>query len=362
MDLFRNSIATPALVASIINGKYVNALPLERQSRTFRTNGISLAANTMANWVINSADTYLSLICDRLHHLIYDNKVIHADETPVKVMRIDGKQIKNGKKTYMWVYRNRPQGEAKPIVLYDWQPSRKADHPREFLKNVSSIAVTDGYQVYHKIAKERMDLKVAGCWVHARRPFAEIIKSSESEKIHGSIAEEAYTKITELMHLDNEFDDLPDEDRKTQRQLKLTAKVDDYFEWVKRKYNEVTHNSPIGKALSYSIHQEIYLRTFLDYGEVPMDNNCAEQAIRPFTIGRKNFVLIESSNGAKASAILYSLVETAKANLVNTYQYLELLLTEIPKHMDDNDMSFLDDLLPWSERVQKDCPSRYKKS
>lgn len=362
VDLFRNSIATPALVASIINGKYVNALPLERQSRTFRTNGISLAANTMANWVINSADTYLSLIYDRLHHLIYDNKVIHADETPVKVMRIDGKQIKNGKKTYMWVYRNRPQGEAKPIVLYDWQPSRKADHPREFLKNFSGIAVTDGYQVYHKIAKERMDLKVAGCWVHARRPFAEIIKSSESEKIHGSIAEEAYTKITELMHLDNEFDDLPDEDRKTQRQLKLTAKVDDYFEWVKRKYNEVTHNSPIGKALSYSIHQEIYLRTFLDYGEVPMDNNCAEQAIRPFTIGRKNFVLIESSNGAKASAILYSLVETAKANLVNTYQYLELLLTEIPKHMDDNDMSFLDDLLPWSERVQKDCPSRYKKS
>ena len=362
VDLFRNSIATPALVASIINGKYVNALPLERQSRTFRKNGISLAANTMANWVINSADTYLSLIYDRLHHLIYDNKVIHADETPVKVMRIDGKQIKNGKKTYMWVYRNRPQGEAKPIVLYDWQPSRKADHPREFLKNFSGIAVTDGYQVYHKIAKERMDLKVAGCWVHARRPFAEIIKSSESEKIHGSIAEEAYTKITELMHLDNEFDDLPDEDRKTQRQLKLTAKVDDYFEWVKRKYNEVTHNSPIGKALSYSIHQKIYLRTFLDYGEVPMDNNCAEQAIRPFTIGRKNFVLIESSNGAKASAILYSLVETAKANLVNTYQYLELLLTEIPKHMDDNDMSFLDDLLPWSERVQKDCPSRYKKS
>ena len=119
-DLFRNSIATPSLVASIINGKYVNALPLESQSRTFKINGINLSSNTMANWVINSSDDYLSLIYDRLHELIYDNKVIHADETPAKVMRIDGKKIVNGKKTYMWVYWNRPSSKSPPIVLFDW--------------------------------------------------------------------------------------------------------------------------------------------------------------------------------------------------------------------------------------------------
>ncbi len=119
-----------------------------------------------------------------------------------------------------------------------------------------------------------------------------------------------------------------------------THRVDAFFEWVKTKNMQVTHNSTIGKALAYSIHQEPYLRKFLSDGNIPMDNNCAEQAISPFTIGRKNFVIIESDNGAKASAILYSLAETAKANLVNTYQYFELLLTEIPKHMDDKDRSF----------------------
>ena len=138
--------------------------------------------------------------------------------------------------------------------------------------------------------------------------------------------------------------------------------MDAYFAWVKLKYTQVTHNSTIGKALAYSIHQEDYLRVFLSDGNIPMDNNYAEQAIRPFTVGRKNFVLIESSRGANASAILYSLVETAKANNLNTFEYFNLLLTEIPKHMDDKDLRFLDDLLPWSTRVQNECPSRYKKS
>lgn len=362
VDLFRNSIATPALVASIINGKYVNFLPIERQARTFKDNGIKLETNTMSNWVVNSAEKYLSLVYDRIHELIYDSKVIHADETPVKVMRINNQQVKNGKKTYMWVYRNNPRSSRYPIVLYDWQPSRKADHPREFLKDFSGTVVTDGYQVYHKLSNEREDLNIAGCWIHARRPFAEFIKSVGTETAKGSIAAEAYSMITEIMHMDNELDDLSNHDRKKQRQLDIKKKVDAYFEWVKTKYNQVTQNSTIGKALAYSINQEKYLRTFLNDGKVPMDNNYAEQAIRPFTIARKNFVLMESSNGAKASAILFSLAETAKANAINTYQYFELLLTEIPKHMSDTNLSFLDNLLPWAKDVQKSCPSRFKKS
>ncbi|MGN0400688.1 MAG: IS66 family transposase [Acetatifactor sp.] len=361
VDLFRNSIATPSLVASILNGKYSNALPLERQSKAYKSNGINLSTNTMANWVIKSSDAYLSLLYERLHQLIYQNHVIHADETPVKVMRIDNTRIKNGKKTYMWVYRNRVTNHTHPIVLYDWQPSRRADHPREFLKDFSGIVITDGYQVYHKLDKEREDLSIGGCWIHARRPFAEFIKSIK-ESADGTIAQEAYTMITEMLHIDNDFDDLPSDNRLKQRQLILAEKVDAYFTWVKHKYTQVAHNSTIGKALAYSIHQEPYLRLFLTDGDVPMDNNSAEQAIRPFTIGRKNFVLIDSSNGARASAIIYSLVETAKANQLNVYQYFELLLTEIPKHMDDKNLSFLDDLLPWSPTVQEKCPSRFKKS
>lgn len=361
LDLFRNSIATPALVASIINGKYANALPLERQSRAYKCNGINLSTNTMSNWVINSTERYLSLVYERLHELIYENKVIHADETPVKVMRIDNTRVKGGKKTYMWVYRNQCLRTTHPIVLYDWQASRKADHPREFLKDFSGTVVTDGYQVYHKLADEREYLRIAGCWIHARRPFADFIKSVGLKTAKGTVAQEAYDMITDILHTDNEFDDLSNTDRRKQRQTKLQEKVDAYFEWVKQKYSQVTHNSTIGKALAYSINQEKYLRVFLTDGMVPPDNNYAEQAIRPFTIGRKNFVLMESDNGAKASAMLYSLVETARANEVNTYQYLELLLTEIPKHMDDNNLKFLDELLPWAPRVQRECPSRYKK-
>ena len=361
LDLFRNSIATPALVVSIINGKYANALLLERQSRAYKCNGINLSTNTMSNWVINSTDRYLSLVYERLHELIYENKVIHADETPVKVMRIDNTRVKGGKKTYMWVYRNQCLRTTHPIVLYDWQASRKADHPREFLKDFSGTVVTDGYQVYHKLADEREYLRIAGCWIHARRPFADFIKSVGLKTAKGTVAQEAYDMITDILHTDNEFDDLSNTDRRKQRQTKLQEKVDAYFEWVKQKYSQVTHNSTIGKALAYSINQEKYLRVFLTDGMVPPDNNYAEQAIRPFTIGRKNFVLMESDNGAKASAMLYSLVETARANEVNTYQYLELLLTEIPKHMDDNNLKFLDELLPWAPRVQRECPSRYKK-
>ena len=361
-DLFRNSIATPALVASIINGKYTNALPLERQAKTYKMNGINLATNTMANWVIRSTDMYLSLIYDRMHELIYDSKVIHADETPVKVMRIDNAKIKNGKKTYMWVYRNRSLKGTHPIVLYDWQDSRRSDHPREFLKTFSGTVVTDGYQVYHKLEKEREDLKVADCWIHARRPFADFIKSVGLTAAKGSIAQEAYDMITEMLRIDNTFDDLPVSDRKKQRQLILSEKVDAYFTWIKQKYTQVTPNGSIGKALAYSINQEKYLRVFLTDGNIPMDNNYAEQAIRPFTLGRKNFVLIESSNGAKASAVLYSLVETAKANGLNTFEYFNLLLTEIPQHVGDNNLRFLDNLLPWSPMVQKTCPSKYKKS
>ena len=361
-DLFRNSIATPALVASIINGKYTNALPLERQAKTYKMNGINLATNTMANWVIRNTDMYLSLIYDRMHELIYDSKVIHADETPVKVMRIDNAKIKNGKKTYMWVYRNRSLKDTHPIVLYDWQDSRRSDHPREFLKTFSGTVVTDGYQVYHKLEKEREDLKVAGCWIHVRRPFADFIKSVGLTAAKGSIAQEAYDMITEMLRIDNTFDDLPVSDRKKQRQLVLSEKVDAYFAWTKQKYAQVTPNGSIGKALAYSINQEKYLRVFLTDGNIPMDNNYAEQAIRPFTLGRKNFVLIESSNGAKASAVLYSLVETAKANGLNTFEYFNLLLTEIPQHVDDNNLRFLDNLLPWSPLVQKACLSKYKKS
>ena len=361
-DLFRDSIATPSLLAAVMNAKYANAVPLERQNKAFKQNGVDIPTNTLARWIISGAENYLSLMTDRLHQSLYSHDVIHADETPAKVMSIDGQKIKNGKQTYMWVYRNNPKSSSEPVIIYDWQPSRKADHPDEFLKEYHGVLVTDGYAGYHKIDRRRSDLTVAGSWVHARRPLAEFLKSVEGKDIKGTIAHEAYQMITQIMHLDNTFDDLDDNDRLIQRQKVLKPLVDAYFSWTKVKYEQVTKNSVIGRALYYSINQEKYLRVFLDNPRVPMDNNTAEQAIRPFTIGRKNFVIISSSNGAKASSVIYSIVETAKANNLNIYDYLELLLSEIPTHMDDKNLDFLDKLLPWSDFVQDKCSKSKLKS
>ena len=191
-------------------------------------------------------------------------------------MRIDGKKISGGKKTYMWIYRNRPRKKSLPVVLFDWQPSRRADHPREFLKDFSGTVVTGGYQVYHTLGNEREDLNIAGCWIHARRSFAEFIKSIGEETAKSSVALEAYGMITEIMHMDNTYDDLSPRDRKKQRQKHLKDMVDDYFAWAKTKYDQVTHNSTIGRALAYSINQEKYLRKFLEDGNIPLDNNYAE--------------------------------------------------------------------------------------
>lgn len=163
---------------------------------------------------------------------------------------IDNNKIKNGKKTYMWVYRNRQTEETRPIVLLDWQPSRKADHPGDFLKNFSGTVITDGYQVYRKLSRERDDLTIGGCWIHARRPFADFIKSLKGAA-DGTIAQEAYAMITEMLHIDNGFDDLPTFDRLKQRQLILTEKVDAYFAWVKLKYTQVSHNSTIGLLFAH---------------------------------------------------------------------------------------------------------------
>lgn len=356
-DVFHNSIATPSLLAAIITGKYVNHLPLERQSKCYKENGVCLEPNTMANWIIRASELHFSILYDELHKTLLDHKLIHADETPFEIVR-DGR--KAGTNSYMWVYRSGKCDADQPIVLYDYQPTRSTEHPERFLKGFSGIAVTDGYQAYHTLEKRRDGLQVAGCWVHAKRKFAELVKSVGAETADNSIAAEATRRISELFHLDNQWDDLSKKERKKQRQLVLKPKVDDFFAWAKTEIQKLPVQSTTRNGLQYCINQEQFLRVFLSNGDVPMDNNLAEQAIRPFTIGRKNWVCANSIHGASASAILYSIVETAKANDLKVYDYLEFLLTELPKHAEDTDREFLKDLLPWSEIVQEKCSNRKK--
>jgi len=170
--------------------------------------------------------------------------------------------------------------------------------------------VTDGYQTYHTLEKRRDGLQVAGCWVHAKRKFAELVKSVGAETADNSIAAEATKRISELFHLDNQWDDLSKRERKKQRQLVLKPEASDFFAWAKTEIQKLPVQSTTRNGLQYCINQEQFLRVFLSNGDVPMDNNLAEQAIRPFTIGRKNWVCANSIHGASASAILYSIVET----------------------------------------------------
>ena len=350
--LLRGSLVSASLEAAVMNAKYVNAVPLYRQEQEFERYGLHISRQNMANWTIQCADRYLAVLYDCLHEKMYDYHVLQADETPVLVNK-DGRPA--GAKSFMWVYRAGRMYTDRQIVLYEYQKTRNASHPREFLKNFNGICVTDGYQVYHTVETEREDLKIAGCWSHARRRFDEAVKTLPKAKQKDSRAYLALTMIQAIYREEKLPKDLPAEERKIRRQLSVRPLVEAYFTWVKENILKVPQKSKTWEGFNYSINQEKYLKVFLDDGEVPMENNAAEQSIRGFCIGKKNWVMIDTVAGAKSSAIIYSIAETAKANNLKPYDYFEYLLIEIPKHLDDTDRSFLDDLLPWSPNLPANC-------
>jgi hypothetical protein len=248
------------------------------------------------------------VLYDYLHKKMYDYHVLQADETPVLVNR-DGRPA--GSKSYMWVY--------------------------------------------HTIENEREDLVVAGCWSHARRRYDEAVKALPKAKQKDSLAYLALTMIQAIYREENLLKELSSEERLRRRQLSVKPLVEAYFTWVRTNIRKVPEKGKTWNGFSYSLNQEKYLKVFLQDGEVPMDNNAAEQSIRGFCIGKKNWVLIDTIHGAKASAIIYSIAETAKANSLKPYDYFEYLLTEIPKHLDDTDRRFCEDLLPWSPKLPDAC-------
>ena len=351
-SLLRGSLVSPSLEAAVINAKYVNAVPLYRQEQEFERYGLHISRQNMANWTIQCADRYLAVLYDYLHEKMYHYHVLQADETPVLVNR-DGRPA--GSKSYMWVYRTGRMYADRQMVLYEYQKTRNASHPREFLKNFSGICVTDGYQVYHTIETEREDLKIAGCWSHARRRFDEAVKALPKSKQKDSRGYLALTMIQAIYREEKQLKELPAQERHKRRQLSVRPLVEAYFTWVRENLVKVPQKSKTWEGFNYSLNQEKYLKVFLDDGEVPMDNNAAEQSIRGFCIGKKNWVMIDTVAGARSSAIIYSIAETAKANSLKPYDYFEYLLTEIPKHLDGMDRSFLDDLLPWSPNLPANC-------
>ena len=359
-DLFRNSIATPSLLAGILNYKYVNALPVHRLAQDFKRSEVNISPQVMCNWVIKSSEIYFSLVYDWMKDVLLKQTVVQADETTLKVNR-DGR--KAGSSSYMWVYITGEHDDSgKKIVLYDYCRTRSTEHLREFLSSYKGILVSDGYQSYHTFSKEQ-SLTSAGCWTHCRRRFVNAIKAAQKdlpeEALKNSIAYQALARISAIYKLDGSWKERTSEYRMEHRQRILKPLVDEYFDWVKEQIKtcNVLPKSETGEGLSYSINQEKYLRAFLDNRDIPIDNSACERAIRPFCVGRKNWNVIDTVEGAQASAIVYSIAETAKANNLKPYQYFEYLLTELPERISrKKDSTFsLDDLMPWSPKLPMSC-------
>ncbi|BCD99865.1 IS66 family transposase [Marinagarivorans cellulosilyticus] len=327
------SIATPNLLAQIIIQKYQFALPLYRQEQLFKQLDITLSRKTLANWMIRCADVCKPIV-KHLKDTLLEQSVIHADETPLKVIN-DDKQ-----KSYMWVYctgSDSPETSSphKNIVLYDYHPSRAASCPKSFLGDYSGYLQVDGYAGYHNLKVE-----LVGCMAHARRKFIEAQRAQPKGKT--GRADWAVLHIQKLYRIESTLKGLSAEEKLAARKEKTLPLLDEFKIWLDKTVNQVAPKTAIGKAVEYTLRQWHKLIRFCESGELTIDNNRAERAIKPFVIGRKNWLFCNTSRGAHASAILYSLIETAKANGIDCYAYLSHLLNQIPK-----ENCSLDELMPW---------------
>ena len=341
---------TPAHMQQVINhvhvykGKDGTIVKAERPQRLFKG---SIATPSL-----------FSLLYDRMHQKLLESRLVHCDETPFVVVQ-NGKS--SGTKDYMWVYHTGPEHGSPPVYLYQYSPTRKTENPRNFLKGYCGILVTDGYQVYHALEKEcGGNLKVAGCWAHAKRKYAELRKSLKPDNPYRVLCVKGEKYISAIYHVDNLYKDMDPEERKKNRQDHVKPLVEAYFAWVKEQMPKTDPSSDTGRALNYNLNQEPYLRTFLENGEVPLDNNDAERSIKKFCVGKKNWQISVTKNGAEASGILYSIAETARANGLRPYYYFKHVLETMIPHMDDKTTDFLEELMPWSESLPEVCRSKEK--
>lgn len=361
--LFRGSIATASLEAAVINAKYVNSNPLDRISRDFKANGLNLSKQTMSNWTVWSAERYFQPVYDLMKVQQLKAHVNQCDETPLEVIH-DGRPA--GSKSYMWVHLTGELSDVPPIVVYEYQKTRHSDHPKEYYKEFNGILMTDGLEQYHKLARELEGITNANCFAHARRHFANAIKAmgkGNAEAVKSSVAYRALVRIGAIYDLENTLKNLSPKERLKERQASIKPLVEEYFAWVKDTFHlgQILPKSETAKGLAYSINQQEYLKVFLTDGEVPIDDSASERALRNFTIGQKNWMTINTVHGAQASAIIYSITETARANNLNVYYYIKHLLTELPRLVNKNgniEQSVLEPLMPWSKSLPADCYSK----
>lgn len=345
--VLKGSFVSPSLMAHIMHRKYCEAVPLYRQEQQFVNFGIDLSRQNLANWVIHGANNWLKLLYDRMHIYILNEGIIHADETTMQVLAEKGKSPTS--KSYMWLYSSGSYG--KRIFLYEYQPSRAKKHPKTFLKEFSGYLQTDGYPGYNAVE----DVTQVGCFAHARRGFTDALKALPKDStLSRTTASEGVEFCNKLFRIEKTLKDKSPEERYEKRLKQSKPVLEDFLSWLNVKEQQVLPKSSLGKAIKYCLNQWSKLEAFMLDGRLEISNNRAERAIKPFVIGRKNFLFSKSPKGATASSIVYSIVETAKANGLNTFYYLNYLFEKLP-NIDIYNMDQLDVLLPWSDSIPDEC-------
>lgn len=341
-------LASPSILAHVMTQKYVESLPLYRQEQQFLRLGLSLSRQTLANWMMYGAEHWLEPLYAYMHAQMIKQDILHADETTFPVLREPGRKAEDN--SYLWLYRT--GHTSHPIILYEYQASRSGDHPRKFLQGFSGYLQTDGYSGYHKVE----NVTLVGCWAHARRKFDEALKTLPASKRTADVAaSQGLHFCNQLFAIERDLKGKSAEECYEVRKERSRPVLDAFWTWLHTKEASVLPKSPIGVAVTYCLNQWNKLTAFLKDGRLELDNNRSERSIKPVVIGRKNWLFANTPKGAKASSAIYSIVETAKANGLNPFQYLMHLFEQLPQLPDLKDEKALEKLAPWSPTLPIIC-------
>ncbi len=337
-SIIPKGIVTPGLLAFLMVNKYVDHLPFYRQEKRFERMGARISRQNMSNWQKKAYEALLPLF-ELLKTHLKSGPVLQMDETTVQVLNEPGRD--NGQKSYMWLARGGPPGQ--PAVYYEYHPTRASEHAKNFLTDFEGYLQTDGYQGYKTAVEGNPDISLVGCFAHARRKFFEADKASKKSKS----ALEGIKHIKKLYALENDLRNkkLSLEDFLEQRKSKAGPILDAFKRWLDKRSENVLPESALGKAVHYALNQWDYLIRYLESPYLTPDNNASENAIRPFVLGRKNWLFSGNPKGADSSCGMYSLIETAKQNDLNPFDYLYFVFTMAPLVKNEQDWEAL---LPWN--------------
>lgn len=344
-----HSISTPSLIAQIMYQKFAMGLPLARQEKDWFRLGLVLPRSNMANWIIRCSQEWLEPVYWRIREKLLECGLLHMDETRIQCNKEEGKLPSS--ESFMWLMRSAASEDIQGAFFY-YSRSRSGENARKLLDGFHGYLITDAYAGYEKVP----DIKRALCWAHCRRYFVESIPlDTKGKEVPGSKGAEGREYIDLLFKVEDEIRDLPYEEKKQKRQDASQPILDAFWAWVEKTSAMHTTNEKLTQALGYCQNQRKYLETFLEDGRIPLSNNYCEANIKPFATARRAWLFADTPRGAFANGVLYTLVESARANDLDVYEYLKYLLTEMPNnhHLENPDV--IDQLLPWSKELSEKC-------